>query len=158
MSIAIIAAVADNGCIGKDNKIPWHIPEDFRYFKKMTTGKTCLMGMATFKSILGYLGKPLPDRKTAVLSRNTDNNLPPNVVGFSSIEEAFEKLKNEEVFICGGANIYNQTINLVDTLYITEIHQQPEGDTFFPKIDNAIWKEVGRENHETHSFVTYKKK
>lgn len=157
MSIALIAAVADNGCIGKNNKIPWHIPEDFKYFKKMTTGKTCLMGAATFKSILEYLGKPLPDRKTVVLSRNENINLPPEVKRFSSVEEALDKLKDQEIFICGGASIYAQTINTANTLYITEIHQAPDGDTFFPIINKNIWKEVSREDHTDYSFVTYKK-
>jgi dihydrofolate reductase len=157
MSFSLIAAVADNNCIGKNNKIPWNVPEDFQYFKKMTLGKTCLMGQATFESILGYLCKPLPGRQTVVLTLKKDFIAPEGVRIFHSLDEAFDKLKNEDVFICGGASIYRQTINLSDTLYITEIHQSPSGDTFFPEIDKNIWKEVSREDHNGFSFVIYKK-
>lgn len=154
---SIIAAVAKNNCIGKNNKIPWNIPEDFQYFKKITLGKTVLMGEKTFQSILNYLGKPLPGRKTVVLTRNS-NFLPREGVRvFNSLEEAFEKLKNEDVFVCGGANIYAQTINLVDKLYITWVNQEPDGDVFFPKIDEKNWQETWREDHDGFSFVIYKK-
>lgn len=156
MSFSLIAAVAENNCIGKNNKIPWNVPEDFQYFKKMTLGKTCVMGQATFESILGYLGKPLPGRQTVVLTLNKNYQVPETVRVFHSLDETFEKLKDEDVFICGGASIYRQTIDRVDTLYITEIHQSPEGDTFFPEIDKNIWKEVTREDHDGFSFVTYK--
>lgn len=156
MSFSLIAAVAENNCIGKNNKIPWNVPEDFQYFKKMTLGKTCVMGQATFESILGYLGKPLPGRQTVVLTLNKNYQVPETVRVFHSLDETFEKLKDEDVFICGGASIYRQTIDRVDTLYITEIHQSPEGDTFFPEIDKNIWKEVSREDHDGFSFVTYK--
>jgi len=157
MSISLIAAVADNNCIGKNNKIPWNVPEDFQYFKKMTLGKTCLMGQATFESIIGYLGKPLPGRQTVVLTLKKDYHAPDGVRVFHSLEEAFSQLKNEDIYICGGASIYKQTINLADVLYITEIHQSPDGDTFFPEIDKNIWRETSRENHDGFSFVTYKK-
>ena len=157
MSFAIIAAVAKNNCIGKNNKIPWNVPEDFQYFKKMTLGKTCLMGQTTFESILGYLGKPLPGRQTVVLTSNKNYQVPEGVRIVYSLEELFDKLKNEDVFICGGASIYRQTINKADTLYITQIDQTPDGDTFFPEIDKAIWQEVAREDHNGFSFLTYKK-
>ncbi len=156
MSFAIIAAAAENNCIGKNNKIPWNIPEDFQYFKKMTLGKTCVMGLATFESILGYLGKPLPGRQNVVIS-SKEYSAPEGVRVFHSLDEAFEKLQSEDVFICGGASIYRQTIDRVDTLYITHIHQSPEGDTFFPEINKNIWKETAREDHDGFSFVVYKK-
>jgi dihydrofolate reductase len=155
--LSLIAAVADNNCIGNKNKIPWNIPEDFQYFKKTTLGKTCLMGTATFKSIMDYLGKPLPGRKTVVLSRDPNFIAPEGVRVFNDISKALEKLKDEDVFICGGASIYNQTINLANTLYITHVHQTPEGDTFFPEIDRNIWKEYSRDDHDKFSFVIYKK-
>jgi len=155
--LSLIAAVADNNCIGNKNKIPWNIPEDFQYFKKTTLGKTCLMGKATFDSIMGYLGKPLPGRKTVVLTRDASFVAPEGVRVFDSVDKAFEELEDEDVFVCGGASIYAQTINRVDTLYITHIHQTPEGDTFFPEIDGNIWKEVWREKHEGFDFTIYKK-
>jgi len=158
MPFSLIAAVAKNNCIGANNKIPWNIPEDFQYFKKTTLGKTVLMGEKTFQSIIGYLGKPLPNRQTVVLTRNPDFQAPAGVRIFNSLDEAWEKLKDEDVFICGGASIYQQTIDRADTLYITLVNQEPVGDTFFPKIDHNIWKEIWREDHEGFSFVKYIKK
>lgn len=152
---SLIAAVADNGCIGKNNKIPWNIPEDFQYFKKTTMGKTCLMGQSTFESILNYLGKPLPGRKTVVLSKDPHFKVPQRVRIFHDLEKAFEELGNEDVFICGGASIYAQTIDRVDKLYITYVHRIVDGDTFFPQIKKDMWKEISRENHKEFSFVTY---
>jgi len=140
---SLIAAVADNGCIGSQNRIPWNIPEDFQYFKKITLGKTCLMGQATFESILGYLGKPLPGRKTVVLSRDPNFQAPHEVQVFDDLDKAWEALKNEDIFVCGGASIYKQTINRVDVLYITEVHIKPDGDVFFPEIDKNILQGVG---------------
>lgn len=157
MSFSLIAAVAENNCIGKNNKIPWNVPEDFQYFKKMTLGKTCVMGQATFESILGYLGKPLPGRQTVVLTLDKNYIAPEGVRILHSLDDVFEQLKNEDVFICGGASIYRQTIDRVDTLYITHIKQSPDGDTFFPEINKSIWKEIAREDHEGFSFVTYQK-
>ncbi len=157
MSFSLIAAVAENNCIGKNNKIPWNIPEDFQYFKKMTLGKTCVMGQATYESILGYLGKPLSGRQTVVVTLDKNYSAVEGVRIFNSLDDVFEKLYNEDVFICGGASIYRQTIDRVNTLYITEIYQSPDGDTFFPEINKNIWKETARENHGSYSFVTYKK-
>lgn len=154
---SLIAAVAKNNCIGAKNKIPWNIPEDFKYFKNKTLGKTCLMGQATFESILGYLGKPLPSRKTAVLTIDKNFKAPEGVRIFYSLDEAFEKLKNEDVFVCGGASVYRQTINRVDHLYITLVNQEPDGDVFFPEIDPKIWQEDWRENHNGFSFIIYTK-
>lgn len=158
MSFSLIAAVAKNYCIGIKNKIPWNIPEDFQYFKKTTLGKTCVMGQATFESILGYLGKPLPGRQTVVLTLDKNYKAPEGVRILHSLDEVWEKLKNEDVFVCGGASIYRQTINLVDTLYITWVNQEPDGDVFFPRVDPDIWKEIWREDREGFSFTKYIKK
>ena len=158
MPFSLIAAVADNNCIGVNNKIPWNIPEDFQYFKKTTIGKTCLMGQATFESIMGYLGKPLPGRQTVILSRDPNFVPPEGVRVYNDLDKVFLELKNEDVFVCGGASIYKQTINRVDKLYITEVHQNPDGDVFFPEVDKNIWVETWREDHKDYSFVTYEKK
>ena len=152
---SLIAAVADNRCIGVNNRIPWNIPEDFQYFKEKTLGKTCIMGQATFESILGYLGKPLPGRQTVVLSKDPNFKAPEGVRIYNDIDKAFEELKNEDVFVCGGATIYKLTVNRVDVLYITQVHMSPEGDVFFPEIDKNIWQETWREDHEGFSFVKY---
>ena len=154
---SLIVAVAKNNCIGKNNKLPWDIPEDLEYFKKTTLGKTCLMGQTTLDSIIGYLGKPLPGRKTVVLTRDSNYQPPAGVRVFYSIDEAFEKLKDEDVFVCGGASIYAQTLNRVDTLYITHVDIVVDGDTFFPEIDKNIWKETWREEHEGFYFAKYEK-
>ena len=153
--LSLIAAIAENNCIGKDNKLPWHIPEDLDHFKQLTLGNTGVMGQTTYEYIIGYLGKPLPKRKNVVLTRDENFTAPDDVRIFYSIDEAFEKLKDEEVFVSGGASIYAQTIDKVDTLYITHVHQIVDGDTFFPEIDPAVWKEVEREDHEGFSFVKY---
>lgn len=157
MSFSLIAAVAKNNCIGVKNKIPWNIPEDFQYFRKTTLGKTCVMGQATYESIIGYLGKPLPGRQTVVVSLDPNYKVPEGVRLFTSLEDVFTKLKDEDVFICGGASIYRQTIDRVDTLYITWVNQEPDGDVFFPKIDPQNWREVWREDHTEFSFVKYEK-
>jgi dihydrofolate reductase len=157
MPFSLIAAVAKNYCIGANNRIPWNLPEDFKYFKKTTLGKTVLMGENTFKSILGYLGKPLPGRQSVVVTFDSNFKAPEGVRVFSSLDEAWKKLKDEDVFICGGASIYRQTVNRADKLYITWVDQEPDGDVFFPKIEENIWQEDWREDHDGFSFVTYKK-
>ena len=94
--LSLIAAIAENNCIGKDNKLPWHIPEDLDHFKQLTLGNTVVMGQTTYESIIGYLGKPLPKRKNVVLTRDENFTAPDDVRIFYSIDEAFEKLKDEE--------------------------------------------------------------
>ncbi len=157
MPFSLIAAIADNNCIGVKNKIPWHIPEDFQYFKRNTLGKTCVMGQATFESILGYLGKPLPGRQTVVVTLDKNYQAPEGVRVLNNLDDVFTQLKDEDIFICGGASIYRQTIDRVDTLYITHVHQKFDGDVFFPEIDPNIWHETWREDHDGFSFVIYKK-
>lgn len=157
MSFSLIVAVAKNNCIGIKNKLPWNIPEDLEYFKKTTLGKTCLMGQTTLESIIGYLGKPLPGRKTVVLTHDKNYIPPEHVRVCYSLDEAWDKLKDEDVFVCGGASIYAQTINRVDILYITHVDKIVNGDVFFPKIDENIWQETWRENHNGFYFAKYEK-
>lgn len=154
--ISIIVAIADNYCIGKNNKIPWHISEDFKYFKEKTSGKTVIMGANTFESILGYLGKPLPERKNVVLNQDENYSVPEGVFVFNSIPKALDFCKDDgEVFFIGGASIYRQAIEIADRLYITEVHQTVDGDTFFPEIDANIWAETSRDDRDGFSFVIY---
>jgi len=156
--IALIAAVAKNNCIGKDNKLPWHLPEDLEHFKKMTTHKIVLMGRKTYESIVNYLGKPLPNRKNIVITRNPDYQVPENVEVYNDINSALEVYKTENVFVIGGAGIYAQTIALADRLYITQVDQEVAGDAFFPDIDPTVWQETEREDHKGFSFMTYAKR
>jgi dihydrofolate reductase len=161
--VSIIAAVADNGAIGKNNQLLWHISEDMRYFKRLTTGHSVIMGRRTWES----LGKPLPNRRNIVVSRSFPGNTPGLFEGsaevFGTLEEAIkaasvtkdnipltptesnEHLSEEQVFIIGGGEIYRQAITLAERLYLTLVHVTiPDADTFFPEIDLAGWKEISR--------------
>src|SRR3989344_7091005 len=131
--ILIIAAVAQNNVIGFKNRIPWHIPEDFKHFKDTTMGHPVLMGKNTFESIMATLGKPLPGRTNLVLSQE-DMEVPEGVHLYHSLDQAFSEWRNKDLFVIGGASVYTQAMPHADTLYITHIAQPPEGDTSFPEI------------------------
>lgn len=159
MKISIIAAIAQNNAIGIDNKLLWHLPSDLQFFKKSTLNCTIIMGRKTFDSI----GKALPKRKNIVITRNPQFNAAGCTV-VQNLSEALSHADSEEVFIVGGANIYEQSMHIAHKLYITHVHERFEADTFFPAIDSSIWKEVFREEHykdEKHaydfSFVIYEK-
>ncbi|MBN1688942.1 MAG: dihydrofolate reductase [Candidatus Omnitrophica bacterium] len=145
-----IVAVSDNGVIGKANQLPWHFSSDLKRFKQVTTGSTVLMGRKTFESI----GKALPNRVNFVLSRAKRNF--ENVCFFSSIEEAFENVKTERCFVVGGADLYKQTFNDVDGLYVTKIHALYEGDAYYPPIPSFFClkeKEVSEEKGVRLEFL-----
>jgi len=156
--ITIIAAVANNGVIGKDNDLPWHISEDLKRFKRLTLNNTVLMGRKTFESILDRLGKPLPKRTNIIITRQADYQVPEGCFVYSNIDEALAKHAQENIFIIGGASIYKQTIDLVDRLETTHVDQDYLGDTFFPKIDSEKWTQIAEEKFNTHRFVTYERK
>ena len=155
--ISIIAAVAKNNVIGKRNALPWYLPEDLKRFKKLTAGHTVLMGRKTFESIMTKLGKPLPNRKNVVITRDKNYQVPAGVVLFNDVVSALESLKAEDVFIIGGGEIYNQTIDKADTLYVTHVHADHEGDVFFPPIDPVVWKKIEAEPHDGFSFAKYQR-
>ena len=160
--ITIIAAIAKNNALGKDNDLIWHLPADLKRFKKITTGHHILMGRNTFESI----GKPLPNRTTVIITKNSDYTIDGCLIA-NSVEEAIELAKfDDEVFVIGGAQVYKYAMdnNLVDKLDITMVHEEFEADVFFPEIDTTIWKEVSREdfkadekNKYDYSFVSYMK-
>lgn len=161
--ISMIAAMAENRVIGNKNTIPWHLPADFKYFKENTLGKIIVMGLRTFESIGG---KPLPERKNVVLN-NDPNYIPPQECFVArSIEEVVEFSKKDgEVMICGGASVYKQFLPLADRLYLTYVHANPEGDTYFPEVNLAEWNEVKRidckadeKNAFDYSFVVLDRK
>ena len=153
MNLSIIVAMSKNRVIGKDNKMPWHLSNDLKNFKKITIGKTIVMGRLTYDSI----GKALPERKNIVLSRNL---MDPDVFIFDNFEEVLNFTKDEEeVFIIGGQDIYSQTIDKVNKLYLTTIDANIEGDKYFPEIDISKWKKIRSENfskdqNNTHDFVS----
>ncbi|MEQ3501044.1 dihydrofolate reductase [Tenacibaculum sp. SSH1-16] len=160
--ITLIAAIAKNNALGKDNDLIWHLPADLKRFKKVTTGHPILMGRNTFESI----GKPLPNRTSIIITRN-NNYFVDGCLMANSIEHAIELTEGKDAFIIGGAQIYKDALeqNLVDRLDITLIHHEFEADAFFPEINMEIWKEVAREdfkadekNKYDYSFVSYEKR
>ena len=160
--LSIIVAKAKNNIIGKENKLIWHLPEDLKHFKELTTGHTIIMGRKTFES----LGRALPNRKHVVFSQNPDFKVDDeNVEIVHSMLQIQEYIENEEEnFVIGGAMIYNLLMPYVTKLYVTQINKDFEGDTFFPKIDENVWKEVSREkglkneeNNLDYEFIIYKR-
>ena len=160
--LSIIVAKAKNNIIGKENKLIWHLPEDLKHFKELTTGHTIIMGRKTFES----LGRALPNRKHVVFSQNPDFKVDDeNVEIVHSMLQIQEYIENEEEnFVIGGAMIYNLLMPYVTKLYVTQINKDFEGDTFFPKIDENVWKEVSREkglkneeNNLDYEFIIYER-
>ncbi len=162
--ISIIAAVAKNNVIGNGNKLPWgdirNMPDDKKRFQELTLGKTVLMGRNTYESIFVDLGRKMPNRKKVVVSKESIN-IPPELKKefktFNDLDKALEAHKNEDLFIIGGASIYNQTLDKADKLYITWIDQEPEGDVFFPKISTKDWTLKAEEIHPGYRFAVYEK-
>lgn len=145
MKISIIAALAQNNVIGKDNKLLWRLKKDMQWFKNHTTGHAVLMGRKTFDS----LGKPLPNRKNIVISRSnaSTNN---DVVYMKTLEEGVQYAKSigeTELFVIGGGELYRVALPLAETLYLTIVDCSPEGDTTFPEIDYNSYKNVFEEFH-----------
>ncbi len=163
MKLSIIAAVANSSVIGNQNRLIWHMPADLKRFKNMTMGHTLIMGRKTFQSI----GKPLPGRKTIVITTRAELDTQ-GCAKASSFKEAIKLVKDEkEVFVAGGAEIYNQAIESYYTkkIILTRIFANFEGDAFFPDIDPEKWELVEREDYEAdkkhpypYSFMVYKRK
>lgn len=153
--ISLIVAIADNGIIGNNNEMPWHLPNDFKFFKEKTLNKPVLMGRKTFESI----GKPLPNRTNIILSRSCENFKHNDVLCFSSLEKAIHSQKeHDEIMIIGGANIYCQSIPFFNRLYLTRVHGNPVGDTYLNEILNLDFTKatlIFAEKHfkdEKHAF------
>ena len=160
--LSTIVAIAKNNVIGKDNKLIWHLPEDLKRFKNITSGKVIIMGRKTFES----LGRVLPNRKHVVLCNDMEMNIDnENVEILNSIDKLDKYINSEEeCFVIGGATIYKLLMPYVEKLYITRINQEFEGDVYFPEIDEQIWKEVAREkgikndeNPYDYEYITYEK-
>ncbi len=156
--INIIAAISKNNAIGKGNKIPWHIPEDFKHFKELTMGHAVIMGRKTFESILESLGKPLPGRKNIIVTRQADYKVPNEVEIFISFNAALAAHSDEDIFVIGGAEIYKQAIDRADKLYITRVDQVVDGDAYFPEIPSDKWQLINEEKKEGYSFCIYQRK
>ena len=163
-TFTLIAAVAENDVIGDEGGIPWEYPEDLRRFKRLTTGHPVVLGRRTYEGIEARLGGPLPDRRNVVLSRS-DPEVPAEVLVAESVEEAVEiaeaaaeEMAVSEVYVAGGATIYEAFLPLADRMELTEIHETHEGDTRFPSWDSDDWWEVERDDREDFSFVTYERR
>jgi len=160
--ITIIAAIANNNVLGKDNQLIWHIPADLKRFKKETSGHHIIMGRKTYES----LGKPLPNRINVVISKNPNYPVPAECMVVDSLDAALKLAEHDtNPFIIGGAQIYAEAIKIADKLDLTHVHHNFEGDVFFPEIDPNIWevstrKDFKADEHNPYnfSFVSYKRK
>lgn len=162
-TITMIAAVGENNSLGKDNDLLWHLPDDFKRFKKLTTGHFIIMGRKTFESF----PKPLPNRTHVIITRDKSYTVNhPNCIVVHSLEDAIaQSAKDDHPFIIGGGEIYKQGEQLSDSLEITRVHEDFEADTFFPVVDENIWKLISSEYHpknEQHkydfTYLTYIRK
>lgn len=149
--LTLIVAAAENNAIGKDNKMLWHLPNDFKYFKKNTLEHSVVMGRKTFESI----GKPLPERRNIILTRDM-NYTHEEVDVANSVQEVLNYCRDErEIFIIGGAEIYKQTLPLADRVLLTRVHTTIDGDAYFPELLDHEWNLVSAEKHEKdekHAF------
>lgn len=159
--IHIIVAMSQNRVIGKDNKLPWRIPEDLKRFRSLTMGNQVVMGRKTFESI----GKPLEGRVNVIVSKMIGYNPSPDCIIATSIHAALCFRASEDVFIIGGAEIYQQTIDYADMLHLTLVHHRFKGDTYFPKIDLKKWelleqldRNPSSDSRYKYSFLTYRRK
>ncbi len=155
MIISLVVAVSENNAIGKDNALPWRLPEDLKFFKRTTMGRPMIMGRKTYES----LGKPLPGRTNIVLSGKKDLQLPEEVKLFSHIKDAISFAAGtgaEEACIIGGGEIFKQVMQTADRIYYTRVHTIiADADTFFPELDHTHWKLVWQERHEADEKHQY---
>lgn len=148
--LSIIVATDKKRGIGINNQLPWHLPEDLAHFKNTTSGHPIIMGRKTYDSI----GRPLPKRRNIVVSRNSEWNQT-GVETVNSIEQAFALLNEEQAFVIGGAQIYQQAMQLAERLVVTEIQGEYDCDAFFPEIDPKIWGETSRQNFISSNNLAY---
>ncbi len=154
MIISIIVAISNENVIGKQGELPWHLPNDLKHFKKLTSGHCLIMGRKTFESI----GKPLPNRKTIIITRKLYYEAE-NCLVASSLNQALKMALQDgetEAFIAGGGEIYNEAIIVADKLYLTMVDASVEGDTYFPEIDDNEWKSTvlfEQSQDEKHAFA-----
>lgn len=165
MRKTLIVAMARNRVIGRNNKLPWYLPEDLRYFKEVTMHKPIIMGRRTFESI----GRPLPGRLNIVVTSDTNWSCPAGAARAGNLDEAFRRAQAQaeldgvdEMVVIGGGQLYKEALPLMDRLYITQVHADVEGDVYFPEVDWDEWEEVAaqeqgasEQNPYSYSFVVY---
>jgi dihydrofolate reductase len=168
LELVLIAAVAENGVIGRDGGMPWHYPEDLRRFKETTMGHPVVLGRRTYEAIADRLDGPLPGRTNVVLTSG-DPDLPEGAVSAGSVEAALDAARTaiedgrvpapggRVAYVAGGATVYEQFLPLADRLELTDIHATHDGDTYFPEVDWSDWRELDREDRDALSFVTYRR-
>ena len=161
MTISFVVAMGRNKVIGRNNSLPWNMPADMKHFKKLTLGKPIIMGRKTYETI----GKPLPNRKNIIITRDQDYKAEGCIVAHS-IEESLQSAENaEEVMVIGGAQIYKEFLPKANRIYLTIIDHDFEGDTHFPEYNEEEWQEIEREEHKAdeenkydYVFVTLERK
>ncbi len=150
--LTLIAAASENNALGKDNDLVWHLPDDFKRFKALTSGHYIIMGRKTFESF----PKPLPNRTHVIITKQNDYEAPEGCIVVNSLKKAIEVCpENEEVFIVGGGQIYKQSIEIADKIELTRVHTIVEADAFFPEIDETVWEIIQSEYHpkdEKHKY------
>lgn len=150
-----MVAAAANGVIGRANRLPWHLPEDLAHFKRLTFGHPVVMGRRTYESILAALGRPLPGRRSIVLTR-TPGRAPAGAHAVGSLERAIEAAAGAaELFVIGGAEVYRLALARADRVYLTRIDARFDGDATFPPLDPARWREAWREDHPPGGARTF---
>ena len=152
--MTLIAAVGSNGVIGADNAMPWHLPEDFAFFKRTTMGHAMLMGRRTFDSI----GRVLPGRRTIVITHQSGWTHPDVETAHSVAGALALAGPAADVFVCGGGQIYAEAMSMAQRLLITEVDQAPTGDVTFPDIDPVVWAETSRQSRQGFSWVCYQRR
>ncbi|MCW8883947.1 MAG: dihydrofolate reductase [Motiliproteus sp.] len=157
MKLALIVAQSENRVIGRNNKLPWHLPEDLKYFKSVTMGKAIIMGRKTFESI----GRPLPGRTNIVVTRDASYKAE-GIEVVHSLEAAVDKAEilalingADEALVIGGAQLYEQALPRADRLYLTQVHHQVDGDAYFPAFEQNEWQQVGRDDFDADGHNPY---
>lgn len=160
MRVSLIAAVAENGVIGRNNALPWRLPADLRRFRRITMGHPIVMGRRSYEAI----GRPLPGRTNIVVTRRSDYTAPGCTV-VHSLDEALARAAGApETFVIGGAQLYAEALPRAHRLYLTRVHAEIPGDTLFPPVDWSPWREIEREHHEAdpehahaYTFITFER-
>lgn len=153
MIVSLIVAASENNVIGRNNDLPWHLPNDMKFFREKTAGHPIIMGRKNYESI----GRPLPKRTNIIVTRDSTYEANGCLIA-SSLEEAIlfaKKDGTEEIFVIGGGEIYKQAMELANRIYLTRVHAEVEGDVYFPEIDPDVWEEVERTEHEADSTHKY---
>ncbi len=159
MEVVLVVAAAENGVIGHDGRLPWHLPDDLKRFKRLTVGKPVVMGRKTFDSI----GRPLPGRHNIVLTRQQEwtaqgVTVVPNLAEAVAAAGLDPRIRPDALMVIGGGEIYALAMPVATRIELTRVHDRPEGDAWFPGPDLDAWREVSREEHGSHSYLGFERR